>query len=134
MDATEVPSIVSTGRGDAAILHVLARAKRLAERLLAPDKQPDFAVKEAPPGIESWETEKANGLDAYSGANPDKEKMQTRLDDALGNEANNTFAGWTALAPQTLVRCAPEPGSLSLLGMGLLGGVGLCYRRRQVAS
>ena len=50
---------------------------------------------------------------------------------AIGNEANNSFAGWTALGPQTLMPSpvVPEPASLTLLSIGVAGL--LIYGRRR---
>jgi hypothetical protein len=56
----------------------------------------------------------------------------TGINTALGNEANNTFDDWTALAPQTLRPCVvPEPDSLTLFGLGALCLVGWGWRRRR---
>jgi hypothetical protein len=73
-------------------------------------------------------------VSTFGAAIPINAAVVAGVNAALGNEANDTFDDWTALGPQTLVLCAPEPGSVSLMGLGTLSLLGLGYRRRRQSS
>jgi hypothetical protein len=75
----QIPTIVATGRGDAAVLHVLARAKRLAARLLPPKNELGVTIKEGPATLASWAS-----LNAYDDS--EQKNMERLRTEALADE------------------------------------------------
>jgi hypothetical protein len=90
-----IPNAVPTGRGDAAVLHLLAQLERLAARVRLPHEPPGIALDyyESPQSVPTWEQEKKNGFDIEDSSHAKKvadavldqeKKERDRIEERVG--------------------------------------------------